>query len=148
GFLRLQGKKLYLLLAGNEIPRNQEIYPARAYSPVLRALLWKVPGLAFPFGLLLPLAVVGLAVGSSRAPWLAAIVGAYALAILAFFITARYRVPLVPFLLVFAAEGVRWFLRDARAPERAAAAAAGVLLFLAVNLRQGPMPRTMNADAE
>ena len=45
---------------GTEIPRNQELYPARAWSPVLRVLLWKVSGLAFPFGLLLPLAAVGL----------------------------------------------------------------------------------------
>jgi len=148
GFLRLQGKKLYLLIAGNEIPRNQEIYPARAYSPVLRVLLWKVPGLAFPFGLLLPLAVLGLAVGSRRAPLPAAIVGAYAMAILAFFITARYRVPLVPFLLVFAAEGVLWFLEEDRPAPRAAAAGAILLLYLAVNVGQGPMARTMNADAE
>ena len=62
GFVLLQARKLRLLLGGAEILRNQEIYPARAWSPVLRALLWKVPGLAFPFGLLLPLAVVGLGV--------------------------------------------------------------------------------------
>src|SRR6185436_7773275 len=55
GFVRLQVRKLRLLLGGAEIPRNQEIYPARTWSPVLRVLLWKVPGLAFPFGLLLPL---------------------------------------------------------------------------------------------
>ena len=55
-------------LGGDEIPRNQELYPARAWSPVLRVLLWKVPGLAFPFGLLLPLAAVGLGVAWRRAP--------------------------------------------------------------------------------
>ena len=68
GFVRLQIRKLGLLLAGNEIPRNQEIYPTRAWSPVLRVLLWKVPGMAFPFGLLLPLAVVGLGVAASARP--------------------------------------------------------------------------------
>ena len=148
GFARLQVKKLYLLLAGNEIPRNQEIYPARSYSPVLRRLLWKLPGLAFPFGLLMPLGVVGLAVAGRRAPMLAAIVLAYAAAVLAFFITARYRAPLVPFLLIFAAEGVRWWAQDARLPARAASIAAAASLFLVGNLDQGPMSRTMNADAE
>ncbi len=148
GFARLQARKLYLLLAGNEIPRNQEIYPARAYSPVLRALLWKIPGLAFPFGLLMPIAVLGLWVGARRAPMLAAIVLAYAAAVLAFFITARYRVPLIPFLLLFAAEGVRWFLRDASRGAKAASLAAMAVLFLLGNIGQGPMPRVMNADAE
>src|SRR5206468_994583 len=118
---RLQLKKVYLFLAGNEIPRNQEIYPAREYSPVLRLLLWKVPGLAFPFGLLMPLGLVGMAVRWRRAPMLAAIVVAYGAAVLAFFITARYRMPLVPYLLIFAAAGVRWLFKEARAPARAAA---------------------------
>jgi tetratricopeptide (TPR) repeat protein len=148
GFLRLQGKKLYLLLAGNEIPRNQEIYPARAWSVVLRVLLWKVPGLAFPFGLLMPVGLVGLALGFRRAPMLGSILVAYALSILAFFITARYRVPMVPLLLVFAAGGVQRLLQGAGTRERLAAAAALVALFAVGNLNQGPMPRTMNADAE
>ena len=148
GFARLQVKKLVLFLAGNEIPRNQEIYPARAYSPVLRALLWKIPGLAFPFGVLMPLGVLGLAVGARRAPLLAAIMLLYALGILAFFITARYRAPLVPLLLVFAAEGVRWFLQDAPARARGASLALVLPLFLVGNVGQGPMPKTMNADAE
>ena len=148
GFARLQAKKLYLLLAGNEIPRNQEIYPARSYSPVLRLLLWKIPGLAFPFGLLMPLGIAGLAVAGRRAPLLAAVVLAYAAAVLAFFITARYRVPLVPFLAIFSAEGVRWWLRDAKLLARAASLAGAIALFLLGNLGQGPMPREMNADAE
>ena len=148
GFARLQLKKVYLFLAGNEIPRNQEIYPAREYSPVLRLLLWKVPGLAFPFGLLMPLGLVGMAVRWRRAPMLAAIVVAYGAAVLAFFITARYRMPLVPYLLIFAAAGVRWLFKEARAPARAAAIASVVVLFLLGNLAQGPMPNTMNADAE
>ena len=148
GFARLQLKKLYLLLAGNEIPRNQEIYPARAHSPALRLLLWKVPGLAFPFGLLMPLGLVGMAACWRRAPMLAAIVVAYGAAVLAFFITARYRLPLVPPLLIFAAAGARWFLEEARARERATAIAGVASLFLLGNLAQGPMPKTMNADAE
>ena len=148
GFARLQLKKLRLFLAGNEIPRNQEIYPARTYSPVLGVLLWKVPGLAFPFGVLMPLGVLGLAVAARRAPLLAAIVLLYSAGILAFFITARYRVPLVPLLLVFAAEGVRWFLEAARPRARIAALALVVPLFLVGNVGQGPMPETMNADAE
>ncbi|MBI4364564.1 MAG: tetratricopeptide repeat protein, partial [Candidatus Latescibacteria bacterium] len=148
GFAKLQVRKLYLLLEGNEIPRNQEIYPSREYSPVFRFLVWKVPGLAFPFGVLAPLGLVGLVAAWRRGPMLAAVLVAYACAVLAFFITARYRMPLVPLLLIFASEGVRWFRSEARAAPRAAAAAGAAFLFLAANLGQGPMPARMNADAE
>lgn len=147
GFLRLQVKKLRLLLGGDEIFRNQAIYPARHYSPVLSVLLWKVPGLAFPFGLLAPLALLGLAVAWRRAPLLASIVALYTLAVVAFFVVARYRVPLIPYLAMFAAEAVRWFVSAVTA--RKAAAAAGVAaLYAASNLGQGAMSTRMNADAE
>ena len=146
-FLRLQLKKVRLLLDGDELFRNQAIYPSRRYSPVLSSLLWKVPGLAIPFGLLAPLAVIGLVVGWRRAPLLASIVALYALGIVAFFVAARYRVPLVPYLAIFAAESVRWFVTAA--PARKAAAAVGFVgLYALCDLGQGSMSTRMNADAE
>ncbi len=146
-FLQLQLKKARLLLGGDEIFRNQAIYPSRRYSSLLSVLLWKVPGLAVPFGLLAPLALLGLAVSFRRAPLLASIVALYALGIVAFFVAARYRVPLVPYLAIFAAEAVRWFVTAA--PARKAAAAAGVVgLYALCNLGQGKMSMRMNADAE
>jgi 4-amino-4-deoxy-L-arabinose transferase-like glycosyltransferase len=148
GFLALQARKLRLLVGGTEIPRNQELYPARAWSPVLRALLWKVPGLAFPFGLLLPLAVVGLGVAWRRAPLLAAAVVLLGLTVVAFFVTARYRAPLIPLLAVFAAAGVRWAAVEARRRTRLAAGAVALGAYLLANLGQGPMPLRMNPDAE
>ncbi|MGE5177193.1 MAG: tetratricopeptide repeat protein [Hyphomicrobiales bacterium] len=148
GFLALQAKKLRLFLGGNEIYRNQAIYPERSRSPLLAALLWKVPGLAFPFGLLLPFAGIGLVVAWRRAPLLAWSVVVYALSVIAFFITARYRLPLVPLLLVFAAEGGRWLFAEAAGRPRVAAWAGAAALFLVANLGQGAMDRTMNADAE
>jgi tetratricopeptide (TPR) repeat protein len=146
-FAALQLKKLRLFLGGDEIYRNQAIYPARQDSPVLRALLWKVPGFAFPFGLLAPLGLVGMAVSWKRAPLLAITTILYAVAVLAFFIVARYRVPLVPYLAIFATAGVLWF-RSASATRRAGAAAALALLLVFSNVGQGPMAAEMNADAE
>ena len=146
GFLRLQVKKVRLLLGGDEIFRNHAIYPAREYSPVLAALLWKVPGLAFPFGLLAPLAALGLAVGWRRAPLLASIVVLYAVSVIAFFVVARYRVPMVPYLAIFAAKGVRWFASAAPARKAAAVGVAG--LYAVCNLGQGTMSARMNPDAE
>jgi 4-amino-4-deoxy-L-arabinose transferase-like glycosyltransferase len=148
GFAGLQLRKLRLLVGGDEIPRNQEIYPARAWSPVLRALLWKIPGLAFPFGLLLPLAVVGLGVAGGRAPVLAASVVLLGLLVVAFFVTARYRAPLVPLLALFAGAGVRWTLVEARPRGRVLAAVAAAAVYLVANVGQGPMTVRMNPDAE
>jgi tetratricopeptide (TPR) repeat protein len=148
GFLLLQAKKLRLLLGGNEIYRNQAIYPERSSSPILAALLWKIPGLAFPFGILLPIAAVGLVIGGRRAPLLAGSVAIYALSIVAFFIAARYRVPLVPLLLVFAAEGGRWLWKEATAPQRLFAIVGMAAAFAIANLGQGRMESRMNADAE
>ncbi|TMQ64906.1 MAG: tetratricopeptide repeat protein [Candidatus Eisenbacteria bacterium] len=147
-FLRLQLRKVRLLVGGDEIFRNQAIYPARAYSPVLSVLLWKVPGVAFPFGVLVPLSLLGLAVAWKRAPLLAWIVAIYALANVAFFITAQYRVPMVPYLAIFAALGVRWFLGETRRSARAVAMAGVLGLYALSNLGAGPMPARMNADAE
>lgn len=147
-FLQLQLRKVHLLLGGDEIFRNQAIYPARAYSPVLWALLWKAPGIAFPFGVLVPLSLLGLGVAWKRAPLLAWIVVIYAFANVAFFITARYRVPLVPYLAIFAAQGVRWFLVEAKRPARAVVTTGLVGVYALSNLGAGPMPARMNSDAE
>ena len=148
-FARLQLHKLHLFVGGDEIYRNHSIYPARLDSPVLRALLWKLPGLAFPFGLLLPLSALGLWVGVRCAPLLAALVAALTLSIVAFFITARHRVVVVPFLLVFAGQAVAWLVgQPARRYRLIAAAAIVAALFLVANLGQGRMDDKMNADAE
>ena len=116
---------------------------------MLRVLLWKVPGIAFPFGLLLPLAAVGLGVAWRRAPVLAASVVLLGLAVAAFFVTARYRAPLVPLLALFAAAG-----RAVGGRRGEPAGARGGRLrsrrpsISLANLGQGPMPLRMNADAE
>jgi hypothetical protein len=146
-FVRLQLHKLRLLVTGNEIYRNHAIYPARGDSPVLRLLLWKLPGLAFPFGLLLPLAGLGLWVGARRAPLLAVLTAALSLSVIAFFITARYRVVVIPILLIFAAQAVAWLCGQSWRP-RLIATVAVAALFLVANLGQGRMDDRMNADAE
>ncbi len=59
-WLALMVRKTGLFLRGDEIARNQEIYPFRKSSPLLGALLW-IRGLAFPSGILLPLGLAGMA---------------------------------------------------------------------------------------
>ena len=111
-YLKLMGRKLYLFWHGDEIRRNLDPYFARRDSTLLQVLLWKF-GLAFPFGLVGPFALLGLAFfwcsKEGRTPegrLLLFFILAYMLSVILFFVTARYRLPAVPILLLFAAFGL------------------------------------------
>ena len=142
-FLGLLAYKGYLFLRGDEIPRNRDLYFARNDSALLSILLWK-KGLAFPFGLVAPLALVGLfGVVRSSSPegrLLALFVACYALSVVLFFVTGRYRLPAVPVLLLFAACGVRVLWHRPR-PGLAAFAA----LLVLCNVATGAMDPAGNA---
>jgi len=94
------------LVAGHERRRNFDLYRFRRYSRVQQLLVWHPgEGLAFPFALLAPLALLGLCF--RLAHWrddlpLLLFLFSYALPFLLFFITARYRLPLAVVLLFFA----------------------------------------------
>jgi len=108
------------LASAHEIKRNQDIYEARRGSVVLRLFLWRMGPFGFPFGLLGPLALLGVffalrarpgpddgtgassASRSSSLRFLVVVAGTYALGIVLFFPSARYRLPLIPLLAVFA----------------------------------------------
>ena len=104
---------------------------------MLRLLLWKIPILSFPFGALLPLAVVGLVVGARRAPLLAVWVALAAAGVVAFFVTSGYRMPLVPPLIIFGGEGVRWLATEASRRGRLIALGGGAAVWAIANLGQG-----------
>ncbi len=122
-WLSLTLRKLGLFWSAAEIGNNASIYHLRSYARIMRLPL-------LGFGILAPLALAGayLAWARRRASfWLPfAFVGLYMLGVVAFFVCARYRVPVIPFLLLFAAfavtEGVTLWKRGPRAPVLAAAA--------------------------
>lgn len=110
-YLALLLHKGYLFWHGAEIPRNTDPYFAAEYSPLLRLLLWKY-GLAFPFGLVSALALLGAAYvllkPERRTPATYLVLlfaGVYMLSVVLFFVTGRYRLPAVPCLLLLAAYG-------------------------------------------
>jgi len=112
-YLGLLAHKAYLFARGDEIPRNLDPYFARNNSQLLSLLLWKY-GLAFPFGLVGPLALIGLytfyRIPQSRAPegrLLLLFLACYALSVILFFVTSRYRLPTTPVLLLLAGCGAR-----------------------------------------
>ena len=153
GYALLLLKKAYLLANGHEIMRDQDIYSFRQYSALLSVLIWK-KWLAFPYGILLPLALLGMALAlRQRVPHsglLAGFILVHAIVFLAFFITARYRLNVLPFLAAFAAYGAV-FLWDAlrqRQWRHAAVPLAclfGLLVFC--NWRVGAMSREFSIDS-
>lgn len=107
-------KKLWLFWSGPEIKRNQNIYYSHHYSLLLRLLLWDL-GIAFPFGLIGPLALMGLGLSWRVKTLPLSLLRVYALSymasVLLFFVADRYRAPAIPVLLIFAA----WAIFDLNA---------------------------------
>ena len=134
-YLVLLAQKTHLFWQGDEIGRNQDLYFWRRYTAILNATMWKW-GIAFPFGLVGPLALVGLALAfRHRACSLPLLfVALYALSVIAFFVTARYRLPVIPLLLVYAAYGGYCAVNalKQRRFSAAAAMAAGVIFLYGV----------------
>lgn len=109
-FLGLLAKKTYLLTAGEEIKRNLDIYHFKQYSTVIDGLIWKHL-IAFPTGIILPFAlcwIIMLFIFRSpdmtrREVWLLlAFVISQAGAILLFFVSSRYRLTIMPVMVIFA----------------------------------------------
>ena len=142
-YMRLLAAKTAQFWRGDEIERNQEMYYWRKYSSVLAGTLWKW-GVAFPFGLVSPFALLGLIVYIRRQGFALPVlfVLGYSFAVISFFVAARYRLPIVPLLILFAAYGGNWLyarwcqrsLRQALLPT-----AVFALLVLLVNWDLPPM---------
>jgi len=93
---------------GHETGRNQDIYYWRNYSPVLSTLLWKA-GIAFPFGVIAPLALLGLFLAGRRGLTLDVLYTViYSASVIAFFPTARYRIPIMPLFILLAIYASFW----------------------------------------
>jgi len=96
---RLLLRKTYLLMNDFEVSNNQGIYFFRRYSTLLSALM------SFGFGLLFPLACAGFILirWDRRSLLLPLFLAAYSASIILFFVTARYRMPMIPVLMLPAA---------------------------------------------
>ena len=99
--------KTLRFFSSREIPRNVEIYLFGRWSQFIRFSVWKQWGFGFPFGVLLPLTVVGMVYCRRQlsAP-VALFLFLYSLAIILVFVAARYRVVIVPVMSVYASAGL------------------------------------------
>ena len=148
-WMGLMMRKMGAFWHGDEVGRNQPIYYWRNYSSILSATLWKA-GIAFPFGLAAPLALWGVLLSLRRiGPTLPMMyVMSYCMGVAMFFVSARYRVPVLPVVLVFAAYGVYGLYAWAGAGRWRAVGlglAVCVLFALPVNRNLGSMD--MDGDA-
>lgn len=160
-FLRLSGRKALLFWGPREIRNLREIHYARLHSPLLRSL----PG---NFSLVLSLAILGggllflgpgrkrgrgeLPAGCEGGALIATLIAAYFLSLLPFAAGARYRVPVIPFLIVLAASGVRRIIALIAArqwPKALAAVTGGAAIYLLCSINYAgfqPSPEKWHYD--
>lgn len=103
-WLRLMAWKTFLTFHALELADSESIEVFAGRAPLLGVL-----GAFLGFGVLLPLAVLGL--WATRREWrrllvLHALLAAFAVSVALFFVFARYRFPMVPILAVFAGAGL------------------------------------------
>jgi tetratricopeptide (TPR) repeat protein len=135
-WLALLLRKTVLAFNSAEMVDTKDQYSHADLSSVLRAT-----GSLFHFGLLAPLAMLGVFVSwpdRRRLLPLHLLFLAYTATLILFYVLARYRIPLVPILALFAAAGIVGlpdFLRRSPAPRIAAGLAATTAAALLCNWR-------------
>ncbi len=105
-YLRGIAGKTVRFMSSRELPRNVDVYTARGYSRIFSVLTWKASRFGFPFGVLLPFAMLGLIRRRREIPapvWFYLVL--YPLSIILVFVTSRYRTPVMPVIVVPAAAG-------------------------------------------
>ena len=96
-FIKLTLRKIMLFLNGYEIPSNIDFY-------FFRDIAWPLKMAFVPFGLLMPLGLLGMAL--SAGAWRKHLLYylfflTYSASLIIFFILARYRIPIAPVLIIY-----------------------------------------------
>lgn len=107
-FLKLTLKRKLFFISGVEIGQSIDVYAEANKSKLLTALVWNY-FLAFPFGLLLPLALIGAFVLRSHVTRLLPIyifIVVYSFSVILTLVNAIDRLPIVPLLMMVAAGGL------------------------------------------
>jgi tetratricopeptide (TPR) repeat protein len=105
---KLMARKFALFWNGNELSNNRDFYFFARSAPLLKLLIWRFV-IYFPFGLIAPLALVGIILShreKRNVLILELFLFVYMLSVILFFVTARYRVPAIPVLVLFSAYAV------------------------------------------
>ena len=103
-FIKNMWRKLILFISGVELYNNFDIYYVAYQTTIMKLLLWK-KFVFFPWGLLLPFAVAGIVLvrrWTSVKAIIVLFILSYIPTLLVFFVTSRYRLPMIPLLAMFA----------------------------------------------
>lgn len=113
-FISITFKKCIYFVLGFENSDQTDLYFARKFSSLYSVLLWNRL-VYFPFGMLLPLAIIGMI-----ASWkhrhkqglvlIYLFILCYIPTVVLFLVTARHRLPVIPFMLLFAAAGIIYLI--------------------------------------
>jgi tetratricopeptide (TPR) repeat protein len=113
--LYLMFRKFFYFFNAYEIPENQSIYFFRIWSPLLKILVFNNFLLVFPFGIICPLALLGIMVTvkkkNKEVLLLLTFIAAFLFLMMIFFVCSRYRAIAVPVFIIFAAVAVDWYIR-------------------------------------
>jgi 4-amino-4-deoxy-L-arabinose transferase-like glycosyltransferase len=136
--------KAFVLINAHEVSNNRVIEFVTRHSSIFT---WA----SLKLWLVLPLAIAGVAIGGGRSHQksiLLIFVAVYSATIIPFFISARFRLPVVAVLMVFAAAAVVGWSRKLRLqpPDRRAVASVFVALLVAILVR--PLPGLRVSDAQ
>jgi tetratricopeptide (TPR) repeat protein len=106
-------KKAYLFFGGFEFSNNRDIYFFTRLT-YLKYLLFHIPLLQFPFGLIFPLCLTGIIIFFSKSAsklyedkkrfdiiLLLLFIASYSLSFIFFFVCARFRVVIIPLCIIF-----------------------------------------------
>jgi len=147
----LMGKTVQFV-SSRELPRNIDLYTARKYSGVMSLLSWKWKGFGFPFGIILPLAVIGLAINFRKVPPpMILFLAVYPMSIILVFVSSMYRTAVIPVISVAAGAGLLALAESARSRNFRilVPAAALILAMTAISTAPGPFAAEKNDyDAE
>ena len=104
GWLNLMGWKTLLTFNGTELVDTEDQYTHATWSPILMGLSF-----LFHFGVLAPIGLLGLWMTRTQWKelwWAYLMLAAFTASVIFFFVFGRYRFPMVPLLVVFAAPGL------------------------------------------
>jgi len=136
-WLRLVGNKIRYFFNAYEVPNNRNYYFSKRFSFLLRLPL-------VTFGIIEPLAFLGMVI--CWASWrrrgiLYGFFLAHFLALITFFVNARYRLVIVPVLLVYAAAMLRWLYIQLRRRHFLRLGVVTVILILLYSIVYSPVPQ-------
>ena len=132
GFAANLLRKAFFFWSVYEVPQIEHLAFEKRYSALLR-----IPSPSF--GIICPLGIMGIILALRKrksAMLLFLYILTYSVTIISFFVVARYRLPMVPALMTFAAFAITWLVAAgvrSRWRELGAAAAGIVLLAVVVN---------------